>query len=634
VSEATAVSPTAIRAQLQRVLESPLFSNARRLSQFLQFVVTRSIEGQADEIKEYLIGVEVYNRNPSYDPQTDGIVRAEASRLRAKLREYYDTAGRDNPIWIELPKGSYSPVFRLNAGPVVPEPDRPPEPLPPAHVRRKWVAAAGLIVAFVALAAAIVWLPIHGAGRIHTITVMSPANLNSDRTDNRLGDTLADEMTAALMDSPEWKVMGRAPAVDQTGRDQTPAWLRQNFHAHFVLTGSYRVGENANVRLTLQVVDLEDGRLVWMHSYHQRLALLSQSQKDFVRGIVGEITEKTRNASSTSTTRNPANERARKYYARAREFWIKYTEQDLEQSLKLFQQAIEADPGFAPAWGGLADANLQLTDYLAQPFAVRLADARAAAAKAIALDNSNSEAHATLGAILMFWDWNFPAAAQQLEQAVELDPIRVYPHVLYSEALTILGDFDGAQAAVEEARARLPPTPEVLFQQGSVYFLARKFEKLEALGHELVAMKPNGALGHWLIGLSMEQRGQVAKAIVEFNSGLKQEPRDPRTHCALGHAYGLAGNSVQAMEIMSRFFNLDQKDGPRNILCVCAALTYAGMGRKDKAFEWLEQARRRRDGSFPFFPYDFRFDRLKSDPRFAALADSLKKAAAPETGPT
>ncbi len=438
---------------------------------------------------------------------------------------------------------------------------------------------------------------------------------------------MADGITAALMDSTDWKVVGRAPAVDQTGRDQTPTWLRQNVHADFVLTGSYRVGENTNVRLALQLVDLEDGRLVWMHAYHQRLALLSQSQKEFLQAVVGEITEKTRSESPTRTSRSPANERARKYYVQAREFWSKYTEQNLEQSAKLFRQAIQADPEFAPAWGGLADASIQLKKMKTQPIVTRLAEARSAAAKAIALDNSNSEAHAVLGEILLFEDWKFRAASLQLEQAVELDPIRVYPHVLYSQALTILGDFDGAQAAVEEARARLPPTPEVLVQQGAVYFLARKFEKLEAVGRDLVALEPNRAKGYWLVGLALQQKGQIRKAITEFKAGLEQEPLDTRTHCALSHAYAVAGNTVQATDLMNRFFGLDGKSpNVRLTLCTCAALTYTGLGKKEKAFEWLETGRAQHDGSFPFFPPDFRFDPLRGDPRFAELADSLKKA--------
>jgi TolB-like protein len=624
VSETSVAShtPEAVRAQLQRILESPVFSSALRLSQFLQFVVTRSIEGQATAIKEYLIGVEVYNRPASYDPKVDSIVRAEASRLRAKLREYYDAAGKNDPIRIELPKGSYTPVFRLiSNGDVFPS--RPPEPLPSAKFRWQWGAvAAGLVLV---AAIVLIWGAGHGARKVPSIAIMPPANLGQDRTNDTLGDTLADEFTNALIDSAEWKVVGRAPVTDQTGHDQMLTWLQRNLHADFVLTGSFRVGENSNVRLSLQLVNVEDGRLVWTQTYHQRLTLLAESQKEFARALVGDIADRTRNASTSRKARNPANEQARKYYTQARELWSKYTDQSFEQSLRVFHQATQADPGFAPAWAGMANANLQLVDMSLEPVAARTADARSAASKAIALDDSNAEAHAALGWIQTFKDWNFQEGSRHLERAVELDPIRVFPNIYYSQVLTILGNFTDAQAAVEAARARLPQIPEVVFQQGSVFFLARKYEKLEGLGRELVALEPNGALGHWLVGLSLEQRGQVANAIAEFKSGLKQAPRDLRTLCALSHTYGLAGANAKALETMRLFIDPDKKEITRYTLSYCAALTYTGMGQKDKAFEWLEKARIGRDASFPFLPYDPRFDPLRSDPRFTPLADSLKK---------
>src|SRR6266481_4332902 len=202
VSETSRPTPEEIRAQLQRILESPLFSTALRLSQFLQFVVVRSIEGQAAAIKEYLIGVEVYNRAPSYDPKADSIVRAEASRLRAKLREYYEAGGKNDPIRIDLPKGSYTPVFRFNPGDVT-VPHRPPEPLPRSKFHWKWgAAAAGLILV---AAIAVFWGAASGAKKARSIAVMPPANLGPDRTNDTLGDSLADEMTSALVDSAEWR---------------------------------------------------------------------------------------------------------------------------------------------------------------------------------------------------------------------------------------------------------------------------------------------------------------------------------------------------------------------------------------------------------------------------------------------
>jgi TolB-like protein len=616
-------TPEQIREQLQRILGSSLFSGARRLSQFLQFVTARSIEGQGAELKESLIGVEVYGRNPSYDPRDDSIVRAEASRLRAKLREYYDTSGRNDPIRIELPKGSYTPAFQPNSSNGVPGPKPEPEPPLRQTFRLQWPAGAVVLVMLGVIAG--VWWPIHGGRKIRSIAVMTPANLDSSRTNDALGDAFADEITAALVDSSEWKVAGRAPAVDPTGRDQILASLRQNLRPDVVLTGSYRVGENSMVRLSLQLVDAADGYLLWTQTYHRRLTFLAESQRELVRAIVADFTEKTRTASPARRGRNPANERARKSYAQARELWSKYTGQSLEQSLPLFRQSIQADPDFALAWAGLADACNRLADMRGQPFAARVAESRSAAANAVALDDSNAEAHCVLGQILLFKDRDFQGGAKELERAVELDPLRVFPNVYYSQALTILGDFDGAEAAVEAARARLPPIPEVLFQQGSVFFLARRFEKLEALGRRLIALEPNGATGHWLVGLSLEARGRVAEALGEFQTGLQQSPKDLRTLCALSHAYGLAGNKAQAVETMRRFIDPDQKEIKLHAMYYCAALTYTAMNQKDKALEWLERAHMGQDYSFPFFPYDFRFDPLKRDPRYNALADSLKK---------
>ncbi len=621
-TEAASLTPAAVSAQLQRILENPLFSSARRLSRFLQFVVIRSVNGQSGDLKEYLIGVEVYDRDTSYDPKSDSIVRAEASRLRAKLREYYETAGRHDPIRIELPKGSYSPIFQLSSEPDVSKPGPPAEPV--AATEFRWKRRAAIAALPVVAAIAVIGAMYHGGRKVRSIAVMAPLNLGEDRTHNALGDNLADVITSALVDSADWKVVGRSPAVDQTGHDRMLSWVRTNLHADAVLTGDYRVGENSNVRLAMELVNVEDGRLLWTQTYHQNLTLFAQSQNEWARLMVGDITARTRDGAAERKGRVAGNEQARSRYIEARKLWDSQTQQNLAASIPLFRQAAQADPKFAPAWAGLADADMHLIEKPVEPVAARISETRSAALKAIALDDSNAEAQAALGWIEAFQDWNFEEGCRHLERAVRLDPIRVFPNIYYSQVLTVLGNFSEAEAAVEAARARLPAIPEVFFQQGSVLFLSRKYVQLEALGRELVALAPNGALGHWLIGLSLEQRGQVPAAIAEFKNGLKLEPKDLRSVCALGHAYGISGASGMALETVRLVVDPDRKEITPYTLSYCAALTYASLGRDDEAFEWLEKARIGRDNSFPYFPHDPRFDRLKGDPRFTTLADSLK----------
>ncbi len=355
VKETTApeLSADEIREQLQRLLGRSLFSGARRQSEFLQFVVDRALQGQAGDLKESLIGVAVYGRNPSYDPKSDSIVRAEASRLRAKLREYYDTQGQNDPQRIELPKGSYTPAFHLTTVDAVVEPPCvPPEPAPKIKARFRWWWAEAAVAALILGTVIQLWWPISGFRRARSIAVVPIRNLGQDRADDLIGDMLADEFTSALVDSTEWKVVGRAPAVDRTGRDQMLNWLQQNLHADFVLTGSYRVGENSAVTLSLQLADVQDGHLLWARTYQQRLAFLAESQKEFVGAIVAEFTTKMSQHSSRRTARVPANEHARQAYAHARELLDTHDERDLQESLKLFQQTIDTDPTFEPAWAG------------------------------------------------------------------------------------------------------------------------------------------------------------------------------------------------------------------------------------------------------------------------------------------
>jgi serine/threonine-protein kinase len=274
----------------------------------------------------------------------------------------------------------------------------------------------------------------------------------------------------------------------------------------------------------------------------------------------------------------------------------------------------------------LAHANLELTDLsLELDTPARVEAARASARKAIALDDANAEAHLALGRIHLDRDWDFQKAVGELRRAVVLDPVSIMPTLYYSRALTIVGDLAGAEEAVSVARMRLPAIPDLLFEEGSVYFLAHKFEKMEAIGRELIALTPNRALGYWLVGISLEQRSRITEAIATFESGLREAPKDDhRTLCALGHSYALAGEQDRAMATMRRYLYPDSKTITRYTLAYCAALTYTALKQKDKAFEWLDRAREAKDNSFPFFPRDPRFDGLREDPRYSRLAGLLK----------
>ncbi len=591
-------SASQIRAELQRILAAPAFASARRLSGFLEYAVSAALDGE--EIKETLIGVAVYGRDPSYDPKSDSIVRAEASRLRAKLREYYDSDGKQNPIRIELPKGGYQPAFHALAAP------QPPPP-PQRGVR---LAAAALVLI---LLIPVLWFAIRRASP-HSIAVTPLIATGDDRTVETLRASLTAELRDALIGSGQWKVTALPHSADIAGRAE-PLQLRSN--TEVVLTGTIRGGVASTVQIDLQLLNSTDGYIIWTGTYRNQVAVMAESQKDFARRIAEEIAEKF--AGLPPPPRSA-------HYSRARELVNTGNVASVEESIRLFEQSIESDPRFSPAWAGLANANLHLADLdREKDTPQRLDRARSAARQAIALDASNAEAHAMLGQIHLDRDWDFRQAVRELRRAVELDPISITPALLYSRALSMIGDLTGAQEAISVAKARLPAIPDLLFQEGSVYFLGHKFERMEAIGRELIALAPNRTLGYWLAGLALEQRGRVKEAIAEFEHGLRRVPKDDyRTLCALGHSYGLAGDRPRALATMHRYLDTGAKTVTRYTLAYCAALTYTALKDKETAFDWLEKARTARDNSFPFFPYDPRFDTLRQDSRYARLAASLQ----------
>ncbi len=596
----TTSPPTAVqvRAELQRILESRLFAPAKRLSRFLEYVVDAALEGA--EVKESVIGVAVYGREPTYDPKTDSIVRAEASRLRAKLREYYESDGRASALRIELPKGGYQPAFQ-----VLPEAEL-------AARRRLW---PWLGAAVLALVGAVLWWNSSQPGRTRSIAVATLTTDSGDAAVASLGGSLSSELRDALLASKRWKVTTLASAPNVSRRNQ-PVPVGAGAGVEVVLTGDLRRGEKGVVNVDLQLVSAADGYLLWTGSYRNPVDILNESQKDLARRVAEEILHK------VAGLRPPARSAD---YSRARELANSNAVHGAEQSAALFERAIQSDPLFSPAWAGLAHVTLHLADLSSDmDTPTRIEAARAAARKAIALDESNAEAHTVLGQIYLHRDWNFPQAVLELRRAVVLDPVSIRPALSYSEALTMVGDFAGAEDAISAARTRLPDNADLLFQEGAVYFMGHKFEKMEAIGRELIALQPNRALGYWLVGVSLEQRGSVREAIATFEDGLRQAPtNDHRTMCALGHSFALAGDRDRAMTIVRRYTDLKAKTITRYSLPYCVAVTYTALGERDLAFQWLEKARDAGDNSFPFFPFDPRFDKFREDPRYAKLRASL-----------
>ena len=283
------ISADEVRAALDRVLASPGFVNAGRLSRMLRFVVERALAGEADQLKEYLLGVDVFDRPSDYDPRLDSIVRVEARRLRAKLAEYYQAEGAGELLRFRLPKGGYAPVFERAPmpAPVAAPPERGRPAAAFRFARRGWwlVALAGAVSAIIA-ARLWVWAPQPvSAEPVVTVAVLPFYVFSGLQQDRLLADRLTDGVTTELARRGELGVTAHALAAQFRDPQQTSRQVGQALGARVLMETTAHI-EGDHVRLEARLVDAALGRKLWVEDFAGRRDQLDRLERE----VAGAVT--------------------------------------------------------------------------------------------------------------------------------------------------------------------------------------------------------------------------------------------------------------------------------------------------------------------------------------------------------
>ena len=278
------ISADQVRAALDRVLASPGFVNAGRLSRMLRFVVERALAGEADQLKEYLLGVDVFDRPSDYDPRLDSIVRVEARRLRAKLAEYYQAEGGGDQVRFRLPKGGYAPIFERAATPEPAPPDPGPSVAASWFGRRGWwlVALAGAASAIIA---ARLWVwppPASSAEPVVTIAVLPFHVFSGLPQDRRLADRLTDGVTTELARHGELGVTAHALAARFRDPQRTSREISQALGARVLMETTAHI-DGDDVRLEVRLVDAALGRKLWVEDFAGRRDQLDPLEREVAR---------------------------------------------------------------------------------------------------------------------------------------------------------------------------------------------------------------------------------------------------------------------------------------------------------------------------------------------------------------
>ncbi|MPY90209.1 MAG: hypothetical protein GEU99_20075 [Luteitalea sp.] len=276
-------SPDAVRRQLDRVLASPAFANADRLSRFLRYVVERALAGEGDRLKEYVIGLEVFDRDEQYDPRLDSIVRVEAGRLRAKVDEYYQREGGDEAVIIRLRRGSYAPVFEARdaAASVAPPPDGSRSTR--AGRLAGWrlglgvVAVAALLVAIAAWRTGL-WATGEAARPAITIAVLPFAHYSTEAADQLLAARVTDGVTSELARIGTLAVVSRTSALRFADSGKPLREVAQTLNADVVMEGSL-LTDGDRVRVEARLVDAARDQKVWVEDFTGRVTEVRELQR-------------------------------------------------------------------------------------------------------------------------------------------------------------------------------------------------------------------------------------------------------------------------------------------------------------------------------------------------------------------
>jgi adenylate cyclase len=596
------VSPGSVRSELARLLSSKRFLAAERHRRFLHFVVEETLEGRGAGIKESVLALEVFDRLSSFDPRTDSVVRSEARNLRARLSEYYQGEGSKDPLIIELPRGSYVPLFRAVRS----------EPVHASRFPGPVTLAIALVVALCVLG----WwsLGVRTAQSTKSIAVLPFLNLSSEPEAEYLTDGFVEELTTALAQVNGLQVAARSSAFQFRKESPDIRTVGRRLGVNMVLEGSVRRA-GQTVRISAQLIKVSDGFHVWSHMYEGSPKDLPAIQNDLVAQIARAL--RVSGVENTREARTPGNLDAYALYLKGLYFRDRLTPEDLRNSIGYLQHSIQMDPDYAPAHAALADAYATVAYWEVVPEHAAVAKARAAAMKALELDGKLAEAHAVLAWIQFFYDWDWAVSEQGLRRALQLNPNSSRAHDLYGTLLMTTGRFDQAIAEKRLALALDPLNYRLSASASVVLYCSRRYGDALAQARQALELNPHYFQAHEMLGASLARQGKYAEAEASIRLALAEYPNEPDTMAYLATVEAATGRRDEMLKLVAEM----ERGKPASYYHL--AQLYGLIGDKDRAFLALDKAYAQRTADMPFLDVDPNFDNLRQNPRFEAMRKKM-----------
>jgi TolB-like protein/Tfp pilus assembly protein PilF len=461
------------------------------------------------------------------------------------------------------------------------------------------------------------YLPLSGEKQIDSIAILPFVNASNNPDAEYLSDGISESLINSLSQVPNLRVVPRSTVFRYKGRDIDPQTVGRELGVRAVLTGRL-VQRGDTLSIQTDLVDVTEQSTLWGEQYNRKLADLLTVQEEISREISSKLRIKLSGEErSQLTKRYTENTEAYQLYLKGRYYWNKRTGEDLKKGIDHFRQAIDMDPNYALAYAGLADCYNVLPIWTPIETKESYPKAKAAAQKALEIDDSLAEAHTSLAYALYRYDWDWSAAEHEFKRAIDLKPNYSTAHHWYSFYLSAMGH---AEEAIVEIKRAQELEPLSLFLNSDVGFAlgrARQYDEAVAQLRKTIELDPTFGYPHFHLGLVYEQMGMYDAAIDELRKAVDLSPKGAYlTLASLGHSYALSGKRAEALEILDQ---LKEKARREHVSAYFVALIYTGLGDKDLAFVWLNKACQDRDYPITRLKDDSRFDSIRSDPRFADL---------------
>jgi TolB-like protein/DNA-binding winged helix-turn-helix (wHTH) protein/Tfp pilus assembly protein PilF len=451
---------------------------------------------------------------------------------------------------------------------------------------------------------------------IRSLAVLPFVNLTGDPEQEYLADGMTEALITDLARLGAIRVISRTSAMKYKGAKKSLPDIARELRVDAIIEGSVlRSGEH--IQITAQLIHATRDEHLWVQTYERHLRDILTLQREVSRTIAQQIhITLTPQEQARFIDARPVNPAAYEVYLKGRYYWSKRVGEGFEKAIEYFQQAIERDPNYALAYVGLADCYNMLTNYdLLRPHEA-VPKARAAAIKALEIDNTLAEAHASLAFTKMNYDWDWPGAESEFQQALQLNPNYADAHHWYGLYLAAMGRPDEAMTEMKRARELDPLSLIINTNVGWLWYFARQYDEAINEYRKSLDMDPDFCSAHVKLGWAYEQQGRYAEAIVEFQTVLAVSPDDVALRAMLARAYALSGRRHEAADMLRQ---LSEQSTRSYVSPYLIALVHVGLGDNDQAFHWLEKSYNDRCGWLAWLGVDPKLDRLRADPRFDGL---------------